>query len=452
MYGHVDAGLATEILPAADAGRIVLDGQRGRSTWSKPGQVAELAVRRAIGEHHPDALVVLDHDGRVVVEHRDGRHPSHARHPRGRHQRQRQPEPARQRLLPRRLSFGQLDERDSLEDADRPGNLPGRQGGELGADRGRHGPHLHGPGPVGRDRGDLQGRARHEPVLLEVPQRPRLELDVLGQPDELRLVAGREVHEGDEIGRHDGAGSRDRIAVRARDGIAQHRQDPLLDLLRDRALESLGLVVRLVPRQLENIDQKPFGHPVAADRAEFLDLVNASRKLHRPWVAPPATPEAFADYLRRSRRPEYRMLLLCRVADGALIGVTSPGHGLVSPLELGIRLINWSLTWQLLGGFRARIFSTPEGEAFRDRWLSSIYQHVRMVANNLSRFSSANNHLIGEATGVYVAASTWPLWPQFAAWGERCRQVLEEIEAYLGNVDLTADQHIHQAQFDFAFV
>lgn len=32
------------------------------------------------------------------------------------------------------------------------------------------------------------------------------------------------------------------------------------------------------------------------------------------------------------------------------------------------------------------------------------------------------------------------------------RVVLEEIEAYLGNVDLTADPTIHQAQFDFAFI
>lgn len=32
------------------------------------------------------------------------------------------------------------------------------------------------------------------------------------------------------------------------------------------------------------------------------------------------------------------------------------------------------------------------------------------------------------------------------------RPVLEEIEAYLGYVDMTADPHIHQAQFDFAFV
>ena len=32
------------------------------------------------------------------------------------------------------------------------------------------------------------------------------------------------------------------------------------------------------------------------------------------------------------------------------------------------------------------------------------------------------------------------------------RSVLEEIEAYLGNVDLSSDPAVHQGQFDFAFV
>jgi Ribonuclease G/E len=31
-------------------------------------------------------------------------------------------------------------------------------------------------------------------------------------------------------------------------------------------------------------------------------------------------------------------------------------------------------------------------------------------------------------------------------------EVLEEIEAYLGNVDVTGDSSIHQEQFDFAFI
>ncbi len=102
------------------------------------------------------------------------------------------------------------------------------------------------------------------------------------------------------------------------------------------------------------------------------------------------------------------------------------GPNWVSPLELGIRLINWSFAWQLIGGSRSRLFADEEGAAFRERWLKSVYDQVRVIAGNLSRFSSANNHLIGEAAGVYVAASTWPLWPQVRAWGERCREVLEE--------------------------
>ena len=105
-----------------------------------------------------------------------------------------------------------------------------------------------------------------------------------------------------------------------------------------------------------------------------------------------------------------------------------PGRGpnWVSALELGIRLINWSISWQLLGGLRSRLFTTDSGAAFRDRWLRAIYEQARMIAGNLSRFSSANNHLIGEAAGVYIAASTWPLWPQMRSWGERCRELLEE--------------------------
>ena len=32
------------------------------------------------------------------------------------------------------------------------------------------------------------------------------------------------------------------------------------------------------------------------------------------------------------------------------------------------------------------------------------------------------------------------------------REILDEIEAHLGSVDITADPHIHQGQYDFAFV
>src|SRR6185295_7802654 len=36
-------------------------------------------------------------------------------------------------------------------------------------------------------------------------------------------------------------------------------------------------------------------------QAEFLALAKSSRAFHRPWIHPPATPKAFAAYLRRGR-------------------------------------------------------------------------------------------------------------------------------------------------------
>jgi hypothetical protein len=124
--------------------------------------------------------------------------------------------------------------------------------------------------------------------------------------------------------------------------------------------------------------------------------------------------------------PRYSQAIQAQIDSWIEQCPTGRGPNWVSPRELAIRLINWSLTWQLLGGMRARLFAGADGEQFRGRWLRSIYQHARMVAGNLSSYSSANHHLIGEAAGIYVAASTWPFWPEMGEWGERCRAVLEE--------------------------
>ena len=101
------------------------------------------------------------------------------------------------------------------------------------------------------------------------------------------------------------------------------------------------------------------------------------------------------------------------------------GPNWASSLELGIRLINWSLAWQLLGGVRAPVFSAPGGEMLRRKWLELVYLHAQAITRNLSRFSSANNHLLGEAAGVFIASVTWPFWPELQRWGRYCRDVLE---------------------------
>ncbi|MEJ1964038.1 MAG: alginate lyase family protein [Gammaproteobacteria bacterium] len=96
-----------------------------------------------------------------------------------------------------------------------------------------------------------------------------------------------------------------------------------------------------------------------------------------------------------------------------------------SSLEHAIRLTNWSFAWNLLGSDGSPLFQGPEGEAFRGRWLRSIYQHCHFIAGHLSRHSSANNHLMGEATGLLVATATWPMWEESARWLAEARRELE---------------------------
>jgi len=103
-----------------------------------------------------------------------------------------------------------------------------------------------------------------------------------------------------------------------------------------------------------------------------------------------------------------------------------------SALEVAIRLINWSTAWQLLGGASSPLFKDAAGARFKGQWLESVFQHAQFVRRNFSLYSSANNHLVGEAAALYVAALTWPNWPQARAWLTEAKTTLER-EALLQN-------------------
>ena len=125
----------------------------------------------------------------------------------------------------------------------------------------------------------------------------------------------------------------------------------------------------------------------------------------------------------------------------------------ISSLELGIRLINWSIVWQLLGGAESEIFTGEQGQKFRDRWLTSIHQHVHFICNYYSGFSSANNHLIGEASGVFVASRTWPYWQEFIGWGSEAKVILErEARSQNFSDGVNKEQAISYQQFVLDFL
>jgi hypothetical protein len=96
-----------------------------------------------------------------------------------------------------------------------------------------------------------------------------------------------------------------------------------------------------------------------------------------------------------------------------------------SALEPAVRLINWSAVWHLLGGALGEPLAQADGRRFCERWLRAVYGHARFVRSHLSRHSSANNHLIGEAAGLYVAARTWPFWPESRRWLADAAAILE---------------------------
>ncbi len=120
-----------------------------------------------------------------------------------------------------------------------------------------------------------------------------------------------------------------------------------------------------------------------------------------------------------------------------------------SALELGIRLINWSVAWQLLGGASSPLFQDGQGARFRRQWLDAVFQHAQFVHGHFSLYSSANNHLIGEAAGLFVAALTWPYWPRTRAWLAEAKAILER-EALLQNAPdgVNREQAVSYQQFE----
>ena len=61
--------------------------------------------------------------------------------------------------------------------------------------------------------------------------------------------------------------------------------------------------------------------PAPGDRREFLDLVEASRDLHRPWTYPPADAASYRRLLERDRADNFFALLLRRDDDDGILGL-----------------------------------------------------------------------------------------------------------------------------------
>jgi Heparinase II/III-like protein/Heparinase II/III N-terminus len=128
------------------------------------------------------------------------------------------------------------------------------------------------------------------------------------------------------------------------------------------------------------------------------------------------------------------------------------GPNWASSLEAGIRLINWSLAWQLIGRGSSPLFAGERGRELLGRWLRSVYQHVHFIRHYYSLYSSANNHLVGEAAGLFVATRTWPYWEDFESWGREAQRLLIEAARVQNHPDgVNREQAIAYQQYVLDF-
>ena len=150
----------------------------------------------------------------------------------------------------------------------------------------------------------------------------------------------------------------------------------------------------------------------------------------------------------------FRLTGDCRYAETAVRHLESwieqcpygMGMNWRSPLELGIRIINWTWLFELI---------RPSGLLDRQRmarFLPVAYRHLWQITRQYSRFSSANNHLIGEAAGVYIASSYFRSLRAARRWQQESREILcREISSQTHGDGGTREQalgyHLFVAEF-----
>lgn len=125
-----------------------------------------------------------------------------------------------------------------------------------------------------------------------------------------------------------------------------------------------------------------------------------------------------------------------------------------SNIEINIRLINWFFCWEILNVPRI-IETLPDFKEFVYRdWLPSIYLHCKYSYRNPSKYSSANNHVISEFAGLFIASSLWK-FKESEKWNTYAKKGLErEINKQHSKNGINKEEAAEYIQFitDFLLI
>ncbi len=123
------------------------------------------------------------------------------------------------------------------------------------------------------------------------------------------------------------------------------------------------------------------------------------------------------------------------------------GINWTSALELSIRLISWSFAINTL---KLSGYKIPEIVMLE--LLNSIYQHTHYINNHTSAYSSANNHLIGEAAGLCTSGCLFNFGPISKKWREKGLKILlNELDKQFFNDGMNKEQALAYHCFSLDF-
>ena len=141
-----------------------------------------------------------------------------------------------------------------------------------------------------------------------------------------------------------------------------------------------------------------------------------NRMLFLPWIC---------INFRSTGNPHYLALFQEKITSWAEQNPFLIGVNWYSNIEVNIRLINWVICWEILEA-ETRAESDPKFRKFLlDQWLPLIHLHCEYSCSNPSLFSSANNHLIAEYSGLFLASIKWD-FPESVKWQKYARKGLEK--------------------------
>lgn len=96
------------------------------------------------------------------------------------------------------------------------------------------------------------------------------------------------------------------------------------------------------------------------------------------------------------------------------------GVNWISPLEFAIRIINWLWAFSFIKG------SPHFTKEIEKELLEFTYLQTDFTYHNLALYSSANNHLIGEAMQLAVVGMMFDKFPEAQKWEKRGFEILKE--------------------------